>query len=173
MDILMPMGAVKNARTADVNVLNFTAFEEMYYRYNTSDGWSANFSLTYNPSTMTWADTTVEWEERGYVLQVFGIDSEGDTHAAQRYFTVAAVPTYSEPLSPLVVLAIGVGVGVFAVLFALFGIPKIREYWKQRQAAKAAESPPAKETKSKKKSTSKKKSSKKKGSSGKSKKGGA
>ncbi|MFW9892507.1 MAG: FG-GAP-like repeat-containing protein [Candidatus Thorarchaeota archaeon] len=142
MDILMPQALVTNAQTVDVNVLNFTPFVSMEFRYNTSSGWSDNFTMSYNPATMTWTYTDMYWNVGTYELQVFAVDYFDEEYMAIRTFTVGATPTYPEPISPLVYLAIGMGVGVFAILFLLYGVPMILKYRKKRRGEEPGEKPP-------------------------------
>ncbi len=142
MDILMPLAVVNNAQTVDVNVLNFTSFKSMEFRYNTSSGWSNNLTMTYNPATMTWTYTDMHWEIGTYELQVFAVDYNDDDYVAIRIFTVAAAPTYPEPISPLVYLAVGLGTGVFLILFLIYGVPMILRYRKKRKGVEPGETPP-------------------------------
>jgi hypothetical protein len=142
MDVLMPLAVVANAQTVDVNVLNFTSFKSMEFRYNTSAGWSDNFTMTYNPATMTWIYAGIQWEIGTYELQVFAVDYDDEVHTAVRIFSVATTPTYREPLSPLVYLAMGAGIGVFLILFLLYGLPMILRYRKRRREPAEGETPP-------------------------------
>ncbi|MFX1330380.1 MAG: hypothetical protein ACFE9W_02390 [Promethearchaeota archaeon] len=143
MDILMPLAIVNNAQTVDVNVLNFTSFKSMEFRYNTTGGgWSSNITMSYNPASMTWTYTDMQWEIGGYQIQVFATDYEDNLHSATRSFTVAATPTYPEPINPLVYLGIGIGVGIFVILFLLYGLPMIVRYMRKRRESDTGRVPP-------------------------------
>ncbi|MGY5876101.1 MAG: hypothetical protein RTU30_10170 [Candidatus Thorarchaeota archaeon] len=142
MDVLLPLAVVDNANTVDVNVLNYTPFMEMKFRYNMSTGWSDNFTMTYSTTSMTWTYTDMTWEVGNYQIQVFAKDYEDELYVVQRSFTVAAVPTYGEPINPLVFLAVGLGVGFLLFPFMIYGVPRIYQFIKAKRAARAAETPP-------------------------------
>ncbi len=88
MTILLPKTGEVTYQDAQLSVVNFTNFQDMWYRYNNGTGWSDNYTLIYNPSAQMWQSTNQTWPTGNITVQVFGRNMTGVIHAATTYFVV-------------------------------------------------------------------------------------
>ncbi len=88
MTILLPKTGAVTYQDAQLSVVNFTAFQDMWYRYSNGSGWSENKTLTYNPQTQLWQSSNQTWPVGNITVQVFGRNMSGVVHAATTYFVV-------------------------------------------------------------------------------------
>jgi hypothetical protein len=90
MQILSPGNGTIGYQNTVVNVVNYTFFQDMWFRYENGSDWYGNVSLVYNPASQTWYNNTVRWSPGTYEIQVFARDIDGVIHAKTAYFTVQA-----------------------------------------------------------------------------------
>jgi hypothetical protein len=94
----------------DVLVVNSTAVENMWFRYDSGEGWSNNYTLQYNSADQRWENTTIVWPEDSYHLQVFAATPRGDVLSDREWFTIY-VEKPVEPPFQLYLLVLGVVIG--------------------------------------------------------------
>ncbi len=115
MRIMLPKKGAEVYQDAQVSVANFTAFQEMWFRYNNGTGWSANYSLVYNRAAGQFQSIGHHWPTGNITLQVFGRNQTGIVSAAMTYFIVRPGNT-PFPWMAVGLIAAGV-VGVAVVLY--------------------------------------------------------
>jgi hypothetical protein len=115
--IIYPTNTSMYDRTADLRVVNFTSVRSVWFRYNDGSGWSNNFTLTYNPASQRWENTTIVWTERSYHMQAFA-ETGSSVVWDEQWFEIKGAPL---PISLWIVtgLAGGVSAGAMATFFVL------------------------------------------------------
>jgi len=95
--IIYPTNTTVTDTTADVRVLNSTAIQTMWFRYDSGTGWSNNYTMQYDAVEEQWENTTISWGYGSYHLQVFAITTEGFSVWDEEWFTVAMPPSLLPP----------------------------------------------------------------------------
>ncbi|MHA1781749.1 MAG: hypothetical protein ACTSYL_12885 [Candidatus Thorarchaeota archaeon] len=122
MKILMPVAGSEVYQDTAISVVNFTAFQDMWFQYNNGSGWSDEYALEYNPAAQQWQETNFTWAPGNYTLRVFGRNATGIVHAQEISFRVIA------GMTPFPWLLVGAAAGVIG-LVAVVGIVAYKKGW--------------------------------------------
>lgn len=164
MKITIPVEGAQAYQNTQITVINYTDFQDMYFRFNNGSGWSENYTMEYFPSGSVWTSVDMRWDPGEYEVQVFGINNTGIIHAQTVHFTV-------QPGDDPWLLYLIAGIAVAGVAIVSVGYVGHRKGWWSRLKDKIKpgddKSKPKKDkkkddTKSSKKTKSKKKTTKKK-----------
>ncbi len=110
MKIMLPKEGAVVYQDLQVSVANFTAFQDMWFRYNNGTGWSQNYSLVYNRVAGQFQSVGHRWPTGNITLQVFGRNQSGIISAAFTHFIVLQGDT------PFPWMTVGAIVGGIAVV---------------------------------------------------------
>ncbi|MHA1929059.1 MAG: hypothetical protein ACTSV2_10845, partial [Candidatus Thorarchaeota archaeon] len=92
MRIMTPGEGQDAYQNTPVSVVNYTAFQDMWFIYddvdNTTDTWSDPYNLTYVPETGLWQSIEVRWDPGTYDLRVYGRNMSGVVHMQSVRFIV-------------------------------------------------------------------------------------
>ncbi len=139
MRVMMPRATVVNSPNVPVTVANFTPFTSMWFRYNTSDGWSNNYTLSYDHATGMWSNDEVTWEDGAHRIQVFANDSSGNLHVVDVTFLTGLQP--GQPSLSTTALLIGVGAAIGALALGIIGFVAVPRLKRRREEGGAGEGP--------------------------------
>lgn len=90
MELLLPVDGAQVFPTTDIHVVNYTDFDEMYYRYkklDNGDTWTDNFTLSYDSEIQQWTNDTT-WELGDYALEIYAQEEDGTLHLIYIEFEV-------------------------------------------------------------------------------------
>ncbi|MDF1537715.1 MAG: hypothetical protein P1Q69_02290 [Candidatus Thorarchaeota archaeon] len=141
MAVTSPVNGSTVYQNRPVQAINYTSYQEMWYRYENGTGWSDNVSLSYIPQSNLWHNDTVRWSPGEYTMQVFGKTPTGIQHIQVIHFTVI-----SGDEIPLWIIIAAIAAAVFILLLLLWktGIlgkigRKVPGPWKTRLLKKDVE----------------------------------
>ncbi|MBD3408392.1 MAG: hypothetical protein GF411_19875 [Candidatus Lokiarchaeota archaeon] len=159
MKITIPVEGAEAFQNTQITVINYTDFQDMYFRYNNGSGWSENITMEYYPPGGVWTSIDMRWNPGEYEVQVFGLNNTGIIHAQTVHFTV-------QPGDDPWLLYLIAGIAVAGVTIVSVGYVGHRKGWWSRLKEKVRpgddkgkKSTKKKETKSKKKTKKSKKKS--------------
>ena len=123
MRIMTPLSGQAVYQDTAVVVVNYTIFQDMWFRYENGAGWSENYTLEYLPASQVWHSDEIRWPTGNITMQVFGRNTTGVIHAQVTWYIVQSGDT------PFPWLLLGLGVAAIASVIIVGFVGYKKGWW--------------------------------------------